>query len=137
MLRRPTGPHGWPHLPHRSDRTVFVQAAAQFFLKIGQAFQQQRIERAAFSVPDHPDRFFVRVCLFVASLTGQRIVHIRQGYDLRCNGDLIAFQSIRIPAAIPAFMVPAGDLIRGLQERFLRKVFQFAQHICALHTVRF
>ena len=78
----------------------------QLFLKlgldIGEAFQQKGIERAAFSVQDHPHGSLVGERLFVAALTGQGVVHIGQGDDLRADGDVIALEAVRVAPAIPA-----------------------------------
>ena len=97
--------------------------------------QQQRIERPALTVQDHLHGFFVGVGFFVAAVAGQCIVHIGQRDQLCADGDLIALQPIRIAAAIPAFVVPAGDLVGGLQQRLLGKIFQTVQHFGTPHTV--
>ena len=51
------------------------------------------------------------------------------------DGDLIALQSIRVAAPIPAFVVPAGDLVGRLQQRLLCKIIQIMQHLGSQHTV--
>lgn len=111
----------------------------RFFLKlgldIGEAFQQKGIERTAFPVQDHPHGGLVGERLFVAALTGQGVVHIGQGDDLRADGDVIALEAVRVAPAIPALMVPAGDVVGGLQQGFILKVFQPPQHVGTLHTV--
>lgn len=111
----------------------------RFFLKlgldIGEAFQQKGIECAAFPVQDHPHGGLVGERLFVAALTGQGVVHIGQGDDLRADGDVIALEAVRVAPAIPALMVPAGDVVGGLQQGFILKVFQPPQHVGTLHTV--
>ncbi len=72
---------------------------------------------------------------FVAALTGQGVVHIGQGDDLRADGDVIALEAVRVAPAIPALMVPAGDVVGGLQQGLILKVFQPSQHVGTLHTV--
>ena len=78
----------------------------RFFLEpgldVGEAFQQKGIERAAFPVQDHPHGGLVGERLFVAALTGQGVVHIGQGDDLRADGDVIALEAVRVAPAIPA-----------------------------------
>ena len=69
-------------------------------LDIGEAFQQKGIERAAFPVQDHPHGSLVGERLFVAALTGQGVVHIGQGDDLRADGDVIALEAVRVAPAI-------------------------------------
>lgn len=93
-------------------------------LDIGEAFQQKGIERAAFPVQDHPHGGLVGERLFVAALTGQGVVHIGQGDNLRADGDVIALEAVRVAPAIPALMVPAGDVVGGLQQGLILKVFQ-------------
>ena len=60
---------------------------------------------------------------FVAAFAGQCIVHISQRDQLCADGDLIALQSIRVAAPIPAFVVPAGDLVGRLQQQDLAEKF--------------
>ena len=108
-----------------------LQLFFQVGLDIRQALQQQRIERPALAVQDHLHGFFVGVGFFVAAVTGQCIVHIGQRNQLCADGDLIALQPIRVAAAIPAFVVPAGDLVGGLQQWLLAKIFQTVQHFGA------
>ena len=54
-------------------------------LDLLQAFQQQRIKHAAFSIQDHAHSHVVRLRVFVYTRTHQRIVHIDDrnhlGYD--------------------------------------------------------
>ena len=111
----------------------------RFFLElgldIGEAFQQKGIERAAFPVQDHPHGSLVGERLFVAALTGQGVIHIGQGDNLRADGDVIALEAVRVALAIPALMVPAGDVVGGLQQGLILKVFQPPQHVGTLHTV--
>ena len=61
--------------------------------------------------------------------------NIGQGDDLRADGDVIAFEAVRVAPAIPALMVPAGDVVGGLQQGLILKVFQPPQHVGTLHTV--
>ena len=79
-----------------------LQLFLELGLEIGEAFQQKGIERAAFSVQDHPHGSLVGERLFVAALTGQGVVHIGQGDDLRADGDVIALEAVRVAPAIPA-----------------------------------
>ena len=72
---------------------------------------------------------------FIAAFAGQRIVYIGQRNQLCADGNFIVLQPIRVAAPIPAFVVPAGDLVGGLQKRLLGKVFGLVQHLCAQHTV--
>ena len=51
------------------------------------------------------------------------------------DGDLIALQSIRVTVPIPAFVMPAGDLIGRLQQRLLTKIIQIVQHLGSQHTM--
>ena len=85
---------------------TIYSGAFQLFLKlsldIGEAFQQKGIECAAFPVQDHPHGSLVGERLFVAALTGQGVVHIGQGADLRADGDVIALEAVRVAPAIPA-----------------------------------
>ena len=43
--------------------------------------------------------------------------------------------SVRVAFAVPALVVPAGDLVGGLQQRLVCKAFSLLQHLCAQHTV--
>ena len=117
---------------------TIYSGALQLFLKlgldIGEAFQQKGIERAAFPVQDHPHGSLVGERLFVAALTGQGVVHIGQGDDLRADGDVIALEAVRVAPAIPALMMPAGDVVGGLQQVHLQS-FPAAAACCTLHTV--
>ena len=81
-----------------------------------QAFQQQRVERAALAVEDHLDRRILLDGLFVAPLVCQRVVDIRQRHHLRGNGDLLSPQPIRVAVSVPALMVPAADLHRVAEQ---------------------
>ena len=112
-----------------------LQLFLELGLDIGEAFQQKGIERAAFPVQDHPHGSLVGERLFVVALTGQGVVHIGQGDDLRADGDVIALEAVRVAPAIPALMVPAGDVVGGLQQGFILKVFQPPQHVGTLHAV--
>ena len=114
---------------------MLLQLFFQVGLDIRQALQQQRIERSALAVQNHLHGFFVGVGFFVAAVTGQCIIHIGQRDQLCADGDFIALQPIRIAAAIPAFVVPAGDLVGSLQKRLVCKAFGLLQHLCAQHTV--
>ena len=97
--------------------------------------QQQRVKRSTLTVQDHLHGFFVGEGFFIAALAGQCIVYICQRDQLCADGDLIALQSIRVAAPIPAFVVPAGDLIGGLQQRLLAKIIQILQHLGSQHAV--
>ena len=96
-----------------------LQLFLELGLDLGEAFQQKGIECAAFPVQDHPHGSLVGERLFVAALTGQGVVHIGQGDDLRADGDVIALEAVRVAPAIPALMVPAGDVVGGLQQGFM------------------
>ena len=72
---------------------------------------------------------------FVAAFAGQCIVHIGQRDQLCADGNFIALQPIRVAAPVPALVVPAGDLVGGLQQRLLVEVFQLVQHLGPQHTV--
>ena len=96
-----------------------LQLFLELGLDIGEAFQQKGIECAAFLVQDHPHGSLVGERLFVAALTGQGVVHIGQGDDLRADGDVIALEAVRVAPAIPALMVPAGDVVGGLLQGFM------------------
>ena len=85
-------------------------------LQLHQALQQQRLKRAAFSPQDHSDGGIMVEGLFVAALTGQRVIHVRQSNHLGGNGDLLALQTIRISSSVIALVVPAADLDGGLEQ---------------------
>jgi len=75
------------------------------------------------------DSSLVRERLFVAPLAGQCIVHIRHGDQLRTDGDIVPFQPVRVALAVPALVVPAGDLVGSLQKRLICKAFGLLQHL--------
>ena len=72
---------------------------------------------------------------FIAAFAGQRIVYIGQRNQLCADGNFIVLQPIRVAAPIPAFVVPAGDLVGSLQQRLLGKFIQIMQHPGSKHTV--
>ena len=77
----------------------------------------------------------MRESLFIAPFAGQRVIHIRHGDQLCADGDIVALQPVRVSPAVPALVVPAGDLVGGLQQRLVCKAFSLLQHLCAQHTV--
>ena len=103
---------------------------------IEQALEQQRIERAALAVYDHPQGGLVVIRGLVAAHACQRVVHIGNRNDLRRNRDRLAGQTVRIAAAVIALVVPARDLIRGLEQRLLIRERQAVQDIRADRRVR-
>ena len=66
--------------------------------------------------------------LLVGTLTDEGIVNIGQGYDLGGNRDFVSDQSIWISFSIIALMMPAADLIRDIDQRFVFIAFHLAQH---------
>ena len=112
-----------------TQSAFFVQVPFEVILDLHKAFQQNGVECAALAVQDHLDGLFVRIGPLVAALTGQGIVDIRQRDDLRFDGNFVLFQAVRIAAAIPALMMPAGNAVGGLQQRFGVEIFQLPQHI--------
>ena len=75
-----------------------------------QAFQQQRVEAAAFAAADHFERFLVGKRLLVAALARQRVVSVGERDDLRGDGDILALEAVGVALAVPALVVPAADL---------------------------
>ena len=104
--------------------------------RIEQALEQQRIKRAALAVYDHPQGGLVVIRGLVAAHACQRVVHIGNRNDLRRDRDLLAGQAVRIAAAVVALVVPARDLIRGLEQRLLIRERQVVQDIRADRRVR-
>ena len=104
--------------------------------RIEQALEQQRIERAALAVYDHPQGGLVVIRGLVAAHACQRVVHIGNRNDLRRDRDLLAGQAVRIAAAVVALVMPARDLIRGLEQRLLIRERQVVQDIRADRRVR-
>ena len=75
-----------------------------------QTAQQQGIVAAALAVVDHFNGLLVGKSLLVAALAGQGIIGVRQRHHLCGDGDVIPGQSVGIPLAVPALMVPPADL---------------------------
>ena len=84
-----------------------------------QAFQQQRVEAAAFAAADHFERFLVGKRLLVAALARQRVVSVGKRDDLRGDGDILALEAVWVALAVPALMVPAADLKGVFDDRFI------------------
>ena len=84
-----------------------------------QAFQQQRVEAAAFAAADHFERFLVGKRLLVAALARQRVVSVGKRDDLRGDGDILALEAVGVALAVPALMVPAADLKGVFDDRFI------------------
>ena len=89
----------------RGDAQLGVQAAA----RLGQAFQQQRVERPALAVQNHLHRGVVVEGLLVAALARQRVVDVGHCDDLRGDGDVLALQPVGVAAAVPPLVMPTAD----------------------------
>lgn len=109
----------------------FFQFQPKVALDLHKAFQQDGVEGTALAVQDHVHSLPVGVRLFVAALTGQRVVDVRQRNDLRFDGDLVPFQPVRVAAAVPPLVVPAGNAVSRLEQRLGVEVLQLAQHLRA------
>ena len=108
----------------REQRQRVLEAHADLL----KAVEQHRIERAALPVEDHGDGGFVAVRLFVAAVARQRVVYVRERDHLRRDRDLLAEQAVRVAAAVPALVMPAADLDRGLEQRLLAVRRQPLEH---------
>ena len=107
-----------------------------------EAVEQRRVERAALPGADHVHRHLVREGFFVAALVRERVVHIRQRHDLRRDGDLAAAQPVGVATPVPALVMPAADLARGLEQGVVLRQRHAAQQLVAddavaLHLLKF
>ena len=67
-----------------------------------QALYQERVKRAARPIQNHPYRLFMRKRRLIAPLAGQRVIDVRQGYNLGGDRNVFAPQAIGIaPPVIP------------------------------------
>ena len=72
-------------------------------------FNNRRIKRTPRFPADYFHRLFKRECPPVLAIARQRIQTIDDGNDSRADRDFFALQPVRIPVAIPLFMMAAHD----------------------------
>ena len=75
--------------------------------------------------------------LFVAAFACQRVIYIGERHDLRGNRYLLAGETVRIAAAVIAFVVPAADLVGLAHERLVLVGLQTLQNGRTHGGVRF
>ena len=114
----------------------------QMILNICQTFQKNRIKRTTFSIQNHLHSLFMRISFLVHTVTDQRIIGIRQWYDLSRNWNFLSHKPIRISFSIITFMVPAADLISNFQQYLSLIHLEILKHgssdqCMCLHNIKF
>ena len=66
---------------------------------------------------------------FIAAHAGQGIIYVGQGGDLGGDGDLLALQAVGVAPSVIPLVVPAADLIGGVDEGVVRVKGQLLQHL--------
>ena len=64
------------NIDKRDSVEIRAQLIFQVVLNIGQALDQERVERTALAVQDHLERLLVTERLFIAAFAGQGVVDI-------------------------------------------------------------
>ncbi len=100
-----------------------------------ETFQQQRVEHAAFVVVDHFERLFVGERLLVTALAGEGVVNVRDRDYLGRDGDLVSLESVGVAVSVPAFMMPAANLVGVLHQRFVLADRDGVEHLGAVDGV--
>ena len=65
----------------------------------------------------------------IAAHAGQGIIYVGQGGDLGGDGDLLALQAVGVAPSVIPLVVPAADLIGGVDEGVVRVKGQLLQHL--------
>ena len=89
-------------------------------LEVCLAFQERvdhlGIEVTAAAFEDDGSGFFVRHGFFVGTTRAQGVVHVGDGDDAGGEGDAVAAPAVGVAAAVPFFVVAAGDFAGQLEE---------------------
>src|SRR6185312_12206798 len=79
----------------------------------------RRIKKCASAFLEIGERLVVAPGVLVRPFGGQGVEHIGNRHDARVEGNLLATQPVRIATAVPALVVPQGNLCAGLDETAL------------------
>ena len=114
---------------------VVVQFFRERVGDIAEAFQEERVEDAAFVIADHLKSLLVAERLLVATFASKCVVNVGNRDDLRTDGNFITLEAVGVAAAVPAFMVPTANVVGEFHQRLVLEELDGVEHLGAVHGV--